>query len=98
MGGRHDGDNSGLIMRVDLDTDRVKWRRTYKSAVGSGRTVTALSVNPSGTTMAVFMASNSAVWGRIVYLFAIRTSDGGHETNIQRYTLGPEDTGEHNVH
>lgn len=81
-------EDAAFIMRVDLDTNRTRWRRYYKSPGESMNTVTALAVNPAGTSLAVYGATwttGDATDDRIASIWTVRTIDGGHETNIHKY-------------
>ena len=51
-------ETDGLVMRSDLDTGRVAWRKViYCGSKGGCEVVSALSVNPSGTSLALAIAN-----------------------------------------
>ena len=75
--GGFSSENGAWIMRVDLDTNRVRWRRYYNSPEASFDRVSAMSVNPAGDSLAVVVSgdSNSVV-------FTVRPDTGGYESQV----------------
>lgn len=79
-GGIEKQNNNPWMMRVDTDTARVAWRR-YVDVAGANQMVSAMSVESTGTYLAVLLAAGGAGgYGTAISLFVVRTSDGGHHT------------------
>jgi len=77
--------NNPWIMRVDTDTARVSWRRYVDTS--AVQMVSAMSVESTGTYLAVLLAAGDNAGGTSNYgsgneisLFVVRTADGGHHT------------------
>ena len=88
-GGRSDipGSATPFIMRVNLNTKRVQWRRYYTST--GMDTITAMAISPDASNIAVFgSAYNNNAWQEYGLIFVIRSDDGGHVNNALRLTFG----------
>jgi len=73
----------------------VQWRRYYDTTTHGFDKITAMAVSPDGTKLAVH---GSLIGGeRDSFIFVIRPSDGGHETEIARVRHGQVDLSEHIV-
>ena len=92
--GGHSTEDGGKawIMSVNLDHNRVQWRRYYEAS-SEMDTITAMALRDDGKSMAVVGTKGSH--GVEKFIFTIRTSDGGHETQINRFMLGNPGVGEH---
>lgn len=85
------------FMRVDLDTNQVRWRRQLTTM--QKRMVTAMAVNPAGTKIAVVTMSavDRISISEQLYLFVARTIDGGYDTERITYTIGKPNEAAHYV-
>ena len=86
------------FMRVDLDTNQVKWRRQLSTPTQK-HMVTAMAVNPAGTKIAVVtMPTNDRISiSNEVYVFVARTIDGGYDTERVGYDIGKINEATHYV-
>ena len=55
--------------------------------------ITAMSVNPSGTSLAAVGSHEQSY--HIQWFFTVRPADGGHQTDAIEYTIGNENYAEH---
>ena len=70
------------IMAINMDANRVQWRRYYKEDGNEMNAITAMSVNPSGSAIAVIGSINRA--SNVHWFFTIRPNDGGQITSAKR--------------
>ena len=89
------GEAQAWIMGTDLLTGRVKWRRFYKASGTEMNTVTAMSIRSDGSSMAVVASHHSS--HNVQWFFTIRPIDGGHQTDVVKYTIGDSGIAEHKV-
>ena len=98
-GGRSDipGIATPFIMRVNIDTKRVHWRRYYTS-LGMD-TIIAMAIAPDAANIAVFGQSyDNNIWQEFGFIFVIKTNDGGHVNNAIKVIFGRSGKAEHIVY
>ena len=96
MGGGFDTNkNEGFVMRVNLDHNRVKWRKAYGFSDASMNQITAMAVNPDGTSLACYGSLYDDDRSENLWIWTIRTSDGMIEYDALKYTLGPSGIANH---
>ena len=92
------GSTRAFVMRVNTDTATTKWRRFFHDSAGSAmNTVTAIALVPggSGTSIACHGSVLGANWSHHSWVWTIRSSDGGFETDMIQITHGDAGIGEH---
>ena len=84
-----------FITKVNLGNNMVQWRRYYDTNTHRFDAITAMEVSPDGTKVAVH--ANLQGSEEYSFIFMIRATDGGHDSEAVVINHGTVGLGEHKV-